>query len=61
MDGTREYHAKQNKPFPKNQRSNVFSDMQMLIHNGGLGKNRVTFDSVEGSEGRSMEVGRIVE
>ena len=33
MDGVGEYHAKQNKPNPKNQRQNVFSDMWMLIHN----------------------------
>ena len=29
--------AEQNKPIPKNQRLNVFSDMQMLIHNKGVG------------------------
>ena len=55
MDGVGEYHAKWNKPNPKNQRPIVFSDMQMLIHNkvvGELGENRVTLDEVEGSEGR---------
>ena len=47
MDGAGEYHGKQNKPIPKNQRLNdVSSDMWMLIHNKwvGLGKNRVTLD-----------------
>ena len=34
MDGAGEYLAKQNKPNPKNQRPNVFSDKQMMIHNG---------------------------
>ncbi len=34
MDGVGEYHAKQSKPIPKNQRPNVLSDKWMLIHNG---------------------------
>ena len=63
MDEVREYHAKWNKPNPKNQRPNVFSDMWMLIHNkgGGIGKNRVTLYYVEGSEGRKRGMGKELE
>ncbi len=53
MHGAREYHVKQNKPIPQNQRPNIFSDMQMLIHNKGegVGKNRGTLDWTEECEG----------
>ena len=65
MDGVRDYHAKRNKPNPKNKRPNVFSDMWKLIHKKGgwIGKNRVTLYEVEGSEGRGrgMGEGMIVE
>ena len=37
MDGVREYHANWNKPNPQNQRPNVFSDKQKVIHNKGWG------------------------
>ena len=33
MDGVGEYHPKWDKPFPKNQRPNDFSDKWMMIHN----------------------------
>ena len=37
MDGIGEYHAKWNKPRPKNQRPNVFPDKWKMIYNGGGG------------------------
>ena len=66
MDGVREYHAKQNKPNPKKQGLNIFSDMWRIIHNkraGVLGENTITSYEVERSEGRGrdMRVGRTVE
>ena len=49
-----EYHAKWNKPIPKNQRLNVFPDKWRMIYNGGgtvgWGKNGKTLDYVEGNE-----------
>ena len=47
-----EYHAKWNKPIPKKQRLNVFSDKWMMIHNSGGGweKNGGTLDYKEEKE-----------
>ena len=54
MDGVGEYHAKWNKPIPKNQRLNVFPDKWMMIYNGSGGweweKNGGTLDYVEENE-----------
>ena len=62
MDGIGEYHAKWNKPNPKNQRLDVFPDKWMMIYNGGGGggweKNGGTLDYIEGSErGSGMKNG----
>ena len=55
MDGIEEYHAKWNKPSPKNQRLIVFPDKWMMIYNGGWGgwgvkENGRTSDYGEGNE-----------
>ena len=46
MDEIGEYHAKWNKPIPKNQRLNIFSGKWMMIQNRGCGweKNGWTLD-----------------
>ena len=33
MEGVGEYHAKRNRPIPKNQRPYDFSDKWIMIHN----------------------------
>ena len=38
MDGIGEYLAKWNKPIPKSQMPNAFSDKWMMIYNRGGGK-----------------------
>ena len=60
MDGVGEYHAKWNKPIPKNQRPNVFSDKWMMIHNEGWegGQNGVRMNCIEENEGWG---GKIIE
>ena len=55
MNGIEEYHAKWNKPIPKNQRQNAFPDKWRMIYNGGKGrgeweKNGGTLDYVKGNE-----------
>ena len=51
MDEIGKYHAKWNKPSPKNQRLNVFSDKWMMIYNK-VGwreeeKNKGTLEGIE--------------
>ena len=41
MDGIGEYHAKRNKPIPKDQRLNVFPDKRIMIYNGDGGEKRM--------------------
>ena len=59
MDGIGEYHAKWNKPSPKNQRLNVFPDKWRMIYNGGGGweKNGGTLDYIEGKNEREEGAG----
>ena len=54
MVGIGEYHAKWNKPSPKNQKPNVFPDKWRMIYNGVRGgeweKNEGNLGYVEGNE-----------
>ena len=48
-----EYHAKYDKPIPKNQRPNDLSDKRMMIHNGAWegDQNGGRMDCIEGKRG----------
>ena len=64
MDGTGECHAKRSKRIPKYQRPNVFSHMQMLIHNTQWGQRRIEVLWIRNrgmKGGKGMGVGMTVE
>ena len=58
MDEVGKYHAKWNRPSPKNQRTNAFSDKCMTIYNEGRWWGEEKYEgNLDGVEEKGVGVG----